>query len=93
MGAHLMHGGEPDPAAPPFPEPLMGGGYCGRWRLEGDKVFHEVEIASIAGRPGTVLEREWTFDGEELILVARNGPRVPAPSKGTLRWRRVGGAS
>ena len=89
MGAHLMHGGAPDPDAPAFPDPLTGGGYCGSWRLEGGMVYHEVEIASVAGRPGTVLVREWSFDGTDLILVARNGPRVPVPNKGTLRWRRV----
>ena len=91
MGAHLMHGGEPDPAAPPFPNPLTGGGYCGRWRLDGNKVYHDAEIATVAGRPGTTQVREWSFDGEDLILVARNGPRVPVPNTGTLRWRRVAG--
>ena len=89
MAAHLMHGGTPDPAALAFPEPLTGGGYCGSWRVEGGLVYHDVEIATVAGRSGTALVREWSFDGEDLVLIARNGPRVPEPSKGTLRWRRV----
>ena len=87
MAAHLMHGGEPDPAAPPFPDPLVGGGYCGAYRVEDGRIYHDVEIATVAGRPGTSLVREWSFDGEDLLLVARDGPRVPKPSKGTLRWR------
>ena len=89
MAAHLMHGGEPDPAAPPFPDPLTGAGYCGGFRVEGGRVFHDVEIATVPGRPGTTLVREWSFDGEDLILIARDGPRVPPPSKGTLRWRKM----
>ena len=92
MAAHLMHGGVPDPAAPPAPDPLIGGGYCGGFRIEGACVYHDVEIATVPGRPGTTLMREWSFDGGDLLLVARNGPRVPPPSKGTLRWRRFEGS-
>lgn len=91
MAAHLMHGGTPDPNAPAFPDPLVGGGYCGAYRVVGAQVFHDVEIATVPGRPGTSLVRDWSFDGQDLILVAQNGPRVPVPNTGTLRWRRVTG--
>ncbi|MFK7945553.1 MAG: lipocalin-like domain-containing protein [Paracoccaceae bacterium] len=89
MAAHLMHGGDPDPDAPPFPDPLIGGGYCGSYRIEGNRVFHDVEIATVAGRPGTSLMREWSFDGADLLLVAYDGPRAPLPNTGTLRWRKI----
>lgn len=89
MAAHLMHGGRPDPAASPFPDPLVGSGYCGGFRIEGACVYHDTEIATVQGRPGTTLMREWSFDGDDLILVARDGPRAPVPNTGTLRWRRV----
>lgn len=89
MTAHLMHGGLPDPGASAFPDPLVGGGYCGGYRIEGNRVFHDVEIASVAGRPGTTLMREWSFDGADLLLTAHNGPRAPMPNTATLRWRRM----
>lgn len=87
MSAHLMAGGVPDDGAP-FPDPLIGGGYCGRFRLDAARVYHDVEIATVPGRPNTTLTREWSFDGEDLVLVARDVPRAPAPNTATLRWRR-----
>lgn len=89
MAAHLMHGGTPDPDAPAPPDPVVGAGYCGAYGVEGNRVYHDVEIATVPGRPGTTLMREWSFDDEDLVLIARDGPRVPPPSKGILRWRRI----
>lgn len=89
MAAHLMAGGQASPGMPAIPDPLVGGGYCGAWRVEGNRVLHDAEIATVAGRPGTTLMREWSFDGEDLLLVAHDVPRAPAPNTATLRWRRI----
>ena len=66
-----------------------GGQEPGTFRIEGPRIYHDVQIATVPGRPGTSLMREWSFDGEDLILVAYDGPRAPSPNKAALRWRRV----
>ncbi len=91
MSAHLMPGdGVADGAAP-----VATLGYCGRWRVEGDRVLHAVEISSRPGMTGTTQVRPMAIEGDRLVLTserARGGAGKDAPiGVGTLRWRRIDG--
>lgn len=87
ISAHLM----PDPAQGAAVATL---GYCGRWRVEGDRVLHQVEISSRPGMTGTTQVRPMVLDGDVLVLTserARAGQGEDARvGVGTLRWRRIG---
>ena len=87
MSAHLMPG---DGAAP-----VATLGYCGRWRVDGDRVLHEVEISSRPGMTGTTQVRPMALEGDRLTLTserARAGAGEDVPTGvGTLRWRRIDG--
>lgn len=87
MSAHLMRGGGKAPVA------MLG--YCGTWRVEGDRVLHAVEISSRPGMTGTTQVRPMAFVGDRLVLTserARAGAGEDAATGvGTLRWRRLDG--
>lgn len=89
MSAHLAPEGPPDT---PAPATL---GYCGRWRVRGDNVFHYVEISSRPDMAGRTAVRTMAFDGDRLVLTdegAHEGPWSGARiGTGTLRWRRIEG--
>ncbi len=92
MSAHLM----PDESVPDGGAARVATlGYCGRWRVEGDRVLHEVEISSRPGMTGTTQVRPMAFEGETLVLTserARAGAGEDVPiGVGTLRWRRIDG--
>lgn len=60
--------------------------YCGRFRVDGDEVAHEVELSLYPNWIGTTLRRRVRFDGEQLTLTT-------APDRAgraqRLIWRRV----
>jgi len=64
--------------------------YCGRYEMSGNKVRHHVEVSVHPNWRGFVFEREFTLDGDTLVL------RTPPHEIGgravssELRWRRVG---
>ena len=63
--------------------------YAGRYTLNGNKVIHHVEAASIPNWVGTDFVRTLDFQGEQLIL--RTSPTALAGKTITaeLVWRRV----
>ncbi len=91
MSAHLA------PAAGAGEPPAATLGYCGRWRLDGERVLHEVEISSRAGMAGTTQVRPMAFVDGALVLTAANAREAPGPGArtgtGTLVWRRLEGAA
>lgn len=64
--------------------------YSGRWRVEGDKVIHDVDISISPDWVGTEKVRRIEFDGDELILTEEAlEPRLGRKTGvGRLRWRR-----
>lgn len=58
--------------------------YSGRYEVKGRDVHHHVELALNPGFVGTTQIREATFDGDTLVLAAREGGRGH-----TLTWRRA----
>lgn len=97
MSAHLGAGGRP-----PFIElgdtteqralaALRGHfSYSGRWRLEGDKVIHSVDMSVSPDWVGTERPRTVTLDGDEIVLTdeALEGRLGRPTGVGRLRWRR-----
>jgi hypothetical protein len=62
---------------------------AGRYRLDGDKVIHHVEISSIQNWVETDLIRSIKFEGERIVLLT-----PPAPDGGTIHtfeliWERL----
>ena len=99
MSASIMAGGRPkfasaDRFAASDAERLRAADatlfYCGRYRVEGDQVIHEVEVASFPNWCGGELKRtvEWRDDGG-LNLSA--GPIMidGKPHRADIRWRRA----
>lgn len=64
--------------------------YAGRYELRGDRVVHNVEIASVPNWVGQQLLRDFKLDGDKLTLstppIAYRGRRRTF----TLTWQRVG---
>lgn len=97
MSAHLGRGDRPsfsalgeDAASRALGAMKTHFSYAGRWRLEGDKVFHEVDMSISPDWVGTEKMRRVAFDGEDLILTDETlEPRLGRkPGVGRLRWRR-----
>jgi hypothetical protein len=65
--------------------------YCGRYEVKDDRIRHSVEVSSLEAWTGTVQERSYEIEGDELTLLT-----VPlmvgtdAPT-GYLVWERVAG--
>ena len=57
--------------------------YGGRYRVEGDRVHHDVEVALYPDWIGKRLSRTFRFDGSRLALSFEAGGQVD-----TLRWAR-----
>jgi len=100
MAVHISHA-ERTPFA--SPDPLLASPaaqahafatsfitYCGRYEVSGGKVRHHVEVSVHPNWTGVTFEREFTMDGDTLVL------RTPPHEIGgrtissELRWRRVG---
>ena len=90
MSAHLMPGGKiPKEAASKLDSDVSALSYCGRYSVEGDQIFHDVEIASRPGWTGTTRVRGMSFEGEELILKTDGSRYGELEGIGILRWRRA----
>ena len=60
--------------------------YAGRWRLEGDRVIHDVDMSISPDWVGAEKVRTVAFDGADMILTDHDpGGRLKV---GRLRWRR-----
>ena len=42
--------------------------YCGRWRMEGDRLFHNVELSMFPNWVGAEMTRTTRFDGDRAIV-------------------------
>jgi len=61
--------------------------YAGRWRIDGDEVVHDVELALVPEVGGREQRRRVRLDGDELVLSYDvDGRRGVARFE--LRWRR-----
>ena len=58
--------------------------YGGRYRVEGDRVHHHVEVALFPDWVGQRLTRSWRLDGDRLTLSFATGGRSDS-----LEWRRL----
>lgn len=63
--------------------------YAGRWRLDANRVLHEVTLALNPGLIGTLQWREATLEGERLILSAKENT-AEGERHHALCWRRNG---
>lgn len=63
--------------------------YAGRYRVEGDTVFHEIEIASFPNWVGGTQRRRARLDGGRLQLTARLEDATPEARTAILEWRRA----
>lgn len=45
-----------------------GHSYCGRWRIEGDAIIHDVELSVFPNWVGSRQVRFFRFDGDRMIL-------------------------
>lgn len=97
MGAQLSVSGRPQlQASPTSSERLREKSaafdtylaYSGRWRLDGNRVIHAVEMSLYPAWTGTELVRVVSFVGEELVLSAMPEPGSSARAVQHLRWRR-----
>jgi len=63
--------------------------YSGRWRLDGTRVIHAVELSLYPAWVGTELVRAVSFVGDRLVLSALPEPGGGSPRASQhLRWRR-----
>ncbi len=97
MSAHLGAGDRPpfaelgDTNAERALEALRGHfSYSGRWRVEDDRVIHEVDLSISPDWVGAEKVRKIEFDGDDLILTdeALEGRLGRKTGVGRLRWRR-----
>ena len=63
--------------------------YCGRYEVQSDKIFHYVEVSSLAVWNGTVQERMYKLEGDRMTLLT--APLLVASEAPTacLVWDRV----
>ncbi|CAM02158.1 lipocalin-like protein [Saccharopolyspora erythraea NRRL 2338] len=81
VSVHIMR---TDSAPPPAASYI---GYTGRWRLAGDQVVHEVRIATDPTWPGSEQVRDFSLDGDELVL-GRTDTVDGEPLRARLVWHR-----
>jgi hypothetical protein len=98
MFAALMAAGRPDFLGS---DPLAGSAYecltamhsyhtyCGRYRLEEDRVLHTVEMCLCPNLLGSVQTRYYRFDGENLVLSTPPLTRAGTTGTAELVWRRA----
>jgi len=63
--------------------------YCGRWRVEGDQVRHEIEICVVPERVGTIFMRRAAIEDGALVLTAEGVEHEGRRGTARLVWRRV----
>ncbi len=81
MSAHIMARGD---------DPVSYLAYCGRYRIMGDTVLHDVEISTRPGMAGTVMERRMAWQDGTLVLTAEGVPWQGGHGTGRLSWKRGG---
>jgi hypothetical protein len=67
--------------------------YAGRYRLEGDRVVHHVEISSIQNYVERELVRSIRFEDDRIILVTPPTPINGKVQTVELTWQRLPGAT
>ena len=72
-----------------------GSAYCGTYELDGDTMYHHVEVAIDPTWQDTIQERAVAFDGTHLSLSTQPivTRRDPAGHVLTLRWEKLAPAS
>lgn len=63
--------------------------YTGTYRVDGDSVFHDIEIASFPNWKGVTQKRQACLEGDSLKLIARLEEGSPEARKAILEWRRM----
>lgn len=63
--------------------------YAGPYRVEGDHVFHEIEIASVPNWVGGTQKRRAKLEGDSLQLIARLEDGTTEARTAVLEWRRI----
>ncbi len=64
-------------------------GYCGTWRLDGDRVVHSVELALNPHFVGTDQVRGMEYEPGSLTLIEQSTTRTGATMRNQLAWRKV----
>lgn len=67
--------------------------YSGPYRVEGDRICHDVEVSSLAVWLGTVQERWFKIDGDRLVLLTAALSVGESAPVGRLVWTRVQGGA
>ena len=65
--------------------------YSGPYRIEGDRILHDVEVSSLSVWVGTVQERWFKLDGDRLVLLTTPLAVGRSAPVGRLVWSRVTG--
>ena len=63
--------------------------YCGRYRLEDDKVIHTVEMSLYPNMLGSKQVRYYRFEGDRLILSTPPLTRAGVTGVAELIWRKI----
>ena len=63
--------------------------YAGSYTLDGDKVIHHVEIASIPNRIGKSLTRTFVLNGNQVTLKTPPSKSDDTPKIFELTWQRI----
>ena len=63
--------------------------YAGSYTLDGDKVIHHVEIASIPNRIGKSLTRTFVLNGNQVTLKTPPSKSDDTPKIFELTWERI----
>jgi hypothetical protein len=66
-----------------------GHSYCGRWRIEGDAILHDVELSVFPNWVGSEQIRYFRFDGDRMILRTPPTTRRGSTGYAELTWRRA----
>lgn len=64
-------------------------GYCGTWRLEGERVVHAVELALNPNFVGTEQVRGMEYAPGRLTLIEQSTTRTGATMRNQLAWRKI----
>lgn len=67
--------------------------YSGPYRVEGDRILHDVHVSSLAVWIGTVQERWFKIDGDRLELLTTPLAVGDSAPVGRLVWSRVPGGA
>lgn len=63
--------------------------YVGRWRIDGERVVHDVEMALWPNMVGTSQVRYYRLDGHRIVLKTPPMTRKGASGVAELTWTRV----